>query len=136
MRRKIGLMILALVLFFLLPVQAEDRGELFVLSNNSCPTKFFIDFFYHFNDFLLDWWKAGGKNQVKGRWGVFVVPEFPDCQVEDIIVFIINNEEGNVSIVTAHIPALKQINPVSAAQTAVKKTTQILVESRKIQREK
>lgn len=96
----------------------------------------FLDFFYHYNRLMLEWWNAGGRQQVRGHWEVLVSTDAPaDVALAansgrgssyNVLIAAIRREEGSRPSLVAKVPPEAQEYPLAAAQAAVEKTREVI----------
>lgn len=77
-------------------------NKMIVVADSPAATPQFVNFFFYFNYSILEWWKSGGQNEVRGQWSVFASEHVKAEKRSDLTVLtvmVLNSTEGEEKFV-------------------------------------
>ena len=144
MTMKIAVMIV--VAFAAFPAPAVGASEATIVVVPDPPTvaaKPFLDFFYHYNRLMYEWWTSGGRELVRGGWEVLVGTDAPANAAlaaagghgYSVLIAAVRSGEGSRPVMVAKVPPAALQYPLAAARAAVEKTKAIITKAKSRRRE-
>lgn len=139
MKIAVLVVIVAAVAFAAFPAPAVGASEATIVVVSDPPqitAKPFMDFFYHYNRLMVEWWNTGGRERVRGNWEVLVGTDASTNaalaangrrgSVYSILIVAVHREEGSRPLMVAKVTPAEQTYPLVAAQKAAKRTKNVL----------